>query len=193
MSTSLIIPAYYANDRLKKMTERCIDSVGEGIDELILQVDPSGEGYSKTTNKALRKATGDILVVGNNDLIFHENWLTELLFPLNVGFDIATCWTSDQDNVKLEDRIEEGAKFGSLLAMTRKVYKTLGGFDEQFKGYFADTDYRHRALDEGFRIGKNLNLVVHHEAKATYKIIDPDDSEFVRASRLYEIKWGVEE
>lgn len=187
---SIIIPAYYANDELKKMTQRCVESIGEGQYELILQVDPSGEGYSKTTNAALQLADGEIIIVGNNDLIFHENWITELLFPLHVGYDIATCWTSDQLDIELEDRIEENSKFGSLFAMKRNVYDTLGGFDEQFKGYFADTDYRQRVMDAGFRIGKNLDLVVDHLAKATYKATDPKDDEFLRAQRLFEAKYG---
>ena len=187
---SLIIPALYANKELMEMTQRCIDSIGFFNGEIILQVDEDGSGYSYTTNRALERADGSILVVGNNDLIFHENWLVELLFPISLGCDIATVWTSDQDNIVLEDRIEYDAKFGSLFAMTRSVYETLGGFDEQFKGCFTDTDFRRRALDNGFRIGKNLSSVVHHEAKATYKVTDPDDNEFLKAQMLYEIKHG---
>lgn len=187
---SIIIPTYYANEELRQMTKRCVESIGEGQYELILQVDPTGEGYSKTTNIGLEAAEGEFLIIGNNDLVFHENWITELLFPLYVGYDIATCWTSDQTGIKLEDRIEENTKFGSLFAMKRKVYDTIGGFDEQFKGYFSDTDYRQRVLDAGFRIGKNLDMVVDHLAKATYKITDPDDSEFLRAQRLFEAKYG---
>ena len=192
MEISIVIPAYYANEELMLMTQRCIDSLEGFQGEIILEIDENGDGYSVTANKGLKKAKGDILIVGNNDLIFHENWLPELLFPMLLDCDIATVWTSDQD-VTLEDRVEFDSKFGSLFAMTRSVYETLGGFDEQFKGYFADTDFRRRALDEGFRIGKNLSAVVEHLAKATYKITDPSDDEFLRTQRLYEIKHGFAE
>jgi hypothetical protein len=188
--TSLVIPAYYANKELEEMTQRCIDSVGNDVDQVILQIDKYGEGYSKTTNKALSNCIGEIIIVGNNDIIFHENWLTELLFPIQLGFDIATCWTSDQNDIKVEDRIEIGSNFGSLFAMRREVYDTIGGFDERFKGYFADTDYRERVLAQHFTIGKNMNMVVEHLAKATYKVVDDADEEFQRAKILYEIKWG---
>jgi hypothetical protein len=187
---SLVIPAYYASKELEEMTQRCMDSIGLGIDQIILQVDELGEGYSKTTNKALKNCTGDIIIVGNNDLVFHDNWLTELLFPLQVGFDLSTCWTSDQNFISLEDRIESGGKFSALFAMKRIIYDTIGGFDEQFKGYFADTDYRQRLLEKDFTIGKNMNMVVDHLAKATYKVVDKEDEEFIRARILYEIKWG---
>jgi len=206
---SLIIPVYAVNEDLVDMTDRCLTSIITTTPqdvELIIVDDGSmipytanigrlmtlekNCGYSKAVNTALLVAKGDVIVIGNNDLIFHENWLPELLFPLNVGYDIATCWSSDQVGIKLVDKIEDKPFFGSLLALTREVYEELGGFDEQFRGYFADTDYRRRAINKGFRIGKNCNMVVQHEAKATYSITDPDDYEFQRASVLYEDKWG---
>lgn len=207
--TTLIIPVYTVNDELVKMTDKCLTSIVSTTPqdvELIIVDDGSpipyscdfgrlitleeNCGYSQACNRALRAAQGDIIIIGNNDLVFHENWLTELLFPLNVGFDIATCWSSDQRGIKLEDKIEDRPFFGSLLALTREVYKELGGFDERFRGYFADTDYRRQAISHGFRIGKNCNMVIEHEAKATYSITDPDDYEFQRAALLYENKWG---
>jgi GT2 family glycosyltransferase len=147
-------------------------------------------GYSAAVNTGLYYATEDIIIVGNNDLIFTDNWLEGLLWPIAEGFDISTVWTSDQKDIKIEEDIEPMAKFGSLFAMKRSVYETLGGFDQQFRGYFTDLDYRRRALEHGFTIGKNLSCVVKHIAKATYKQTDPTDSEFIRASRLYEAKWG---
>lgn len=147
-------------------------------------------GYSHAVNSALEVAKGDVIVIGNNDLIFHENWLTELLFPLNIGYDVATCWSSDQRDIKLEDKVEKNTVFGCLLAMNRDVYEAIGGFDEQFRGYFSDDDYRRRVIDEGFSIGKNCDMVIQHEAKATYLVSDPEDYEFFKASVLFDKKWG---
>lgn len=209
---SLIIPVYAVNKRLVDITDRCLTSVlhttPQDIELIVVDdgsqppyhahigrlitLDDNG-GYVQAVNTGMEAATGDIIILGNNDLTFHENWLPELLFPLNVGFDIATCWTSDQHNIKLEDKIESHAKFGAIFAMTRDVYETVGEFDDQFRGYFSDTDYRRRAIEYGFRIGKNLSLVIEHEAKATYSVTDPRDDEFLRAQRLYEAKYGYAE
>lgn len=205
---SIIIPAYYANDELVAMTARCLHSldITVGDAEIILVDDgspiaamqdgsnvdirlPENQGYSAAVNVGLEAATGDILIVGNNDLTFPPIWLTELLRPLEEGYDVSTCWTSDQE-VKLEQRIEDNAKFGSIFAMKREVYEAIGPFDEQFRGYFADLDYRQRMLDEGFKIGKNLNFVIPHLAKATYKEVDGADEEYYHAKSLFEIKWG---
>lgn len=211
MTYSVIIPAYYANAWLVDMTAECLRSLNRTLNwaEVILVDDgspiaahhdakyigirlPENQGYSAAVNVGLEAATGDILIVGNNDLTFPEKWFTELIRPLEAGYDVATCWTSDQE-VKLEDRIEENAKFGSIFAMRREVYEAIGPFDEQFRGYFADLDYRQRMLDEGIKIGKNLNFVIPHLAKATYKEVDSADEEYYRAKSLFEIKWGFME
>lgn len=186
---SLVIPAYYIDESYVAMTERCVASEGGEADELLLQVDERGSGYSKTVNTALEAAQGDILVIGNNDITFHQNWLVELLLPLQAGYDISTCWSSNQPYT-LEDRIEADAKFDCLWAMRRAVYEKIGGLDERFRGYFADTDYRRRALNMGFRIGKNCSMVVEHVSKATYRATDPTDEEYKQAMKLYELKHG---
>lgn len=208
---SVIIPIYITNNELLKMTQDCINSFFYNTPqdvELVLVDDGSPErydsdigkivrldqnsGYSHAANAGLQAAGGDILVLGNNDLIFPENWLPALLFPLQLGFDVATVWTSDQ-MYTLEDRIERDAKFGALFAMTRDVYERMGGFDEQFRSIFSDTDLRRRMLDEHIKIGKNLSMVVEHLARATHKAVDKDDSEFLRNQRLFEAKHGFAE
>lgn len=208
---SVIIPAYYATQELVDITARCLYSLSITFQdgEVILVDDgspiramheastidirlPENQGYSAATNAGLEAASGSIIVVGNNDLTFHQMWLTELLRPLEEGFDVATCWTSDQ-KYKLKPIIEENAYFGSIFAMKREVYDTIGGFDEQFRGYFADNDYRLRMLEAGFTIGKNHNLVINHLAKATYSQTDPEDTEYERAKLLFEIKHGLED
>lgn len=189
MTVSLIIPAYMANEALKKMTLHCLLTQREEVQTILIAANAP---YTVNTNNGLRAATGDIIVIGNNDLVFPEKWLDALLKPLQEGYDLSTVWTSDQEHV-IEDRIESGVKFGSLFAMKRKVYETIGGFDETFKGYFADTDYRRRVLEAGFKIGRNNNALVHHKAKATYKVLDKDDLEYQEARILYEGKHGYNE
>lgn len=212
MKTSLIIPCYFLSKAFVDMTNRCLESMDEDRPDEVIIVDDGSPypyvkkipykakfitrkdngGYATAVNDGLKVARGDILILGNNDLTFHEGWLHGLLSVLEEGFDIATCWTSDQ-NYEVEPVIKEGGKFGSLFAMKHEVYETVGGFDEQFRGYFSDLDYRRRALDAGFRIGMNCELVVEHAAKATYKRTDPDDEEYLRSMRLYEAKYGVVE
>jgi GT2 family glycosyltransferase len=205
--TSFIIPCYFLDKSYVTMTSECLESLEFGRPDEVILVDdgspyptlfencdkqinlPENKGYAYAVNRGLEVATGDVIIIGNNDLLFTPEWLTGLLLPLEQGYDISTIPTSDQTWVT-EDKITSGDKFGSLFAMKREVYETLGGFDEQFRGYFTDLDYRRRALDAGFTIGKNWNVLVEHEAKATYKLTDPYDDEYNTAKELYIKKWG---
>lgn len=175
------------NKPLYDMTVKCLNSVWEYPVQLLLIAE--NQPYTVNVNNGLRAATGEIIIIANNDLVFYDGWLFDLTQLLSEGYDITTCWTSDQ-KVELEDGVEEDAKFGSLFAMTRKAFKKLGYFDEQFGGYFSDLDYRRRAMELGLKIGKNLNMVVEHKAQTTYRYTDPEHTEFQRSKLLYEAKWG---
>ena len=211
---SLIIPCYWYNAELEFMTVRCLKSIRDmdnriekilvndgspsmgrvsdlhvAYSDLINQrIDrPVNGGYSAAVNSGLEIAEGDIIIVGNNDLEFPRKWLSGLLCVLD-EYDLATCWTSDQDYV-IKPEITEGGKFGSIFAMKRQILDTIGGFDEELS-YFADDDYKKRLTDAGFKIGFNNSLVINHQAKATYSKVDPDDAIYERCKLIYQAKHG---
>lgn len=202
---TLIIPFYHINEGLVETTKRCLNSLKyEPVDEVILIDDCSpirenfpgyqvlrnleNRGYTHSVNRGLEAAQGDVLIVGNNDLIFTPGWLTSLLEALE-NHDIATLPTSDQ-TWETQDKITKNDKFGSLFAMSRDTYEKLGPLDERFRGYFVDTAYRRRALDMGLTIGKNWNCLVEHEAKSTYSQVDGADEEFTNAQEIYKYIFG---
>jgi GT2 family glycosyltransferase len=182
---SIIIPAYGQ----KHLTIKCLETL-EGPNQIIV-IDDRG-GFATTVNKGLSIADGEILIICNNDIEFVDpHWLHHLIGPLLEGYDICSIRTTDSDGWTTEDRLEEGAKFGSIWAMKRKVYETIGGLDESFgKGYAEDLDYRRRALNAGLRIVKNHAGLVEHHGKATFKVIDPEDDSYHRAMERYREKWG---
>lgn len=215
MKTSLILPVYLLNHELMDMTERCLLSMAQDApDEVIIVNDGSplplgrnyftdlvgarifhqeeNQGYTKAVNLGLKEAKGDILIVANNDLLFSPHWMAGLMKPLAEGYDIATVQVVDT-NQKVSDKtgITEGDKFGSLFAITRKVYKRLGGLDEELgRGYFTDLDYQKRAEDAGFRVGKNWSCIVTHEPKSTFKQVDPEDTQYKEAMEKFKKKYG---
>lgn len=183
---SAIVPCLWANEELFEMTVKCLRGIKE-VDELI--VINRDRSYAGNVNAGLKIAEGDIIIVCNNDIEFYDpSWLHHLTWPLE-EYDICSTVTSDQ-GWETKDELEEGAKFGSLWAMKREVYDTIGGLDESFGNYFEDLDYQKRAEEAGFKVVKNHAGLVHHIGKATMKEIDPEDKQYQEAIKRFKDKWG---
>lgn len=205
---SIIIPCYFKNQELVDMTRRCLESI-TGTKDIIVVNDgspiatdmdkiyyPDNQGYAHAVNEGLKKAKGEYLIICNNDIIFIQpDWMEHLLRPFKQswGAGISLIRTTEPDGWQVENRYEENAKFGSLWAMTRQTYETLGPLDERFgKGYGEDLDYWHRARNAGIKIIKNHNGLAEHLGKATFKVVDPQDKAFNRFVFEYKKKWGDE-
>lgn len=208
MKTSLIITTYHLDKEMAQLTKACLESLVERPDEVIVVDDCSpykvkyagadkyifrgkNGGFPKCANTGFKEATGDILILSNNDIIYNPGWLEGILKPFDFGFDISSIKVSDADGYVVEDKITEGDRFGSLWAMKRNVYETLGGFDESFdKGTFEDLDFHKRALAAGFRIGKNQGALVEHVGRATMDKIYPDRQDFKEGQQHFIKKYG---
>lgn len=214
--TSFILPVYLINNELLEMTQRCLLSLNQDRpDEVIIVNDgsplPIGEddpfikmvdgkvislpknyGYTVAVNTGLKAAQGDIIIIGNNDLLFTPGWLGAIQKPLKEGFDISSIQVVDEGQpVRNSQEITTGDKFGSLFALKRKVYEKLGGLDETLgRGYFTDLDLHKRAEKAGFKVGKYWGSVVTHSPKSTFKIVDPEDKYYLEAMKKFEKKWG---
>lgn len=211
VETSIIIPCYFLNQELIDTTVACVSSLSFGKPDEVIIVDDGSPlsapeltahpfadqfiqrdvngGYAKAVNSGLSAARGEVLIVSNNDIYFTPGWMEAIMLPLKAGADISSIRTSD-NGYELEDKVTQGDKFGSLWAMKREVYDKLGGLSEEFgRGYAEDLDYRRRALNEGFTVAKNHGHLVEHEAKATFKQVDPEDTSYRKALRIYKKKW----
>lgn len=204
---SLIIPTYITDLPSAKMTTDCLDSLRYDTrpDEVIVVDDaspkqifiqdkhirlPENKGFAGAVNEGLRAATGDILIISNNDIIFQPGWLSGLVDPLKEA-DICSIRTTDNSGWETEDKLTEGDKFGSIWAMKRSVYELLGGLDESLgKSTFEDLDYRRRAREAGLRIVKNHNALVEHLGRATMSKIYKDNEDFIAGREAYLKKWG---
>lgn len=184
---SAIVPCLWVNQELFDMTVRCLNGLKD-IDELI--VINRDRSYAGNVNAGLKIAEGDIIMVANNDLEFLDpHWLHHLTWPLE-EYDICSIVASDQ-GWETRDELEEGGKFGSIFAMKRTVYDTIGGFDEALGHYFIDLDYQKRAEDAGFRVVKNHASLVHHVGKATFNQVDPEDKNYLESMEKFRKKYGT--
>lgn len=167
VKVSVIIPCLWTEPEFFDLTVNCLKSLRRDLQILLIADDAS---FASNVNKGLSAATGDIIIVSNNDVEFIQaDWLDHLLKPLKEGYGIASIRTSDADGWGVEDRYEDNAKFGSLWAMTRETYNTLGRLDESFgRGYYEDLDYWRRAQEAGIKITKNHAGLVEHKGAATF-------------------------
>ncbi len=175
-------------------------------------------GFAAANNQALRQATGQYLVLLNNDTIVPNGWLAKLARRLDdpaLGLIVAvTNFSGNESRIEvtyrdldgLEDfaaqytRAHEGEGFDIRVAamycvgMRREVYEAVGGLDERFNiGLFEDDDYSHRVRLAGWRVVCAEDVYVHHFGQASFKKLGPAELQAVwdRNQKLYEEKWGI--
>lgn len=186
---SVVIPCLWSDPKYIDMTFQCVKSMGN-IGQII--VVGNNAGFAENVNAGLRAATGDVIIVCNNDVEFiQHDWLEHLLKPIEDGYGIVSIRSSDCDGWATEDRLEENAKFGSIWAITRESFEKIGYLDERFgMGLFEDLDYWRRAREAGVKIAKNHAGLVEHQGKATFKEADPNNDMFMKNMFIYKQKWG---
>ena len=109
-------------------------------------VPESAFNFHKFLNIGIQASTGDYIALCNNDLIFHNDWFTEILKVANQNPEIQsfspnghwlTDFTSDfQTGYKVRTHI-----FGWCIVTKRSIFNTIGYLDETFDFNYADNDY----------------------------------------------------
>jgi GT2 family glycosyltransferase len=176
-------------------------------------------GFGPAVNQGLSAATGDALVVLNNDTIVPPGWLSRLTAHLErpeIGLvgpttnrcgneaEIDTSYRTYGEMVQLAARRERehaGVAFDLEVAtlfcaaLRRDVYKHVGSLDERFEvGLFEDDDYSARVREAGYRVACAEDAFVHHFGEASFGELVPTGryGEIFRANKSrFEEKWGV--
>jgi len=171
---SLIIPTL----RVNNMVDRCIESFKGQYDELIVVDDKAGSLAYKQ-NKGLRMATGDFLIVCNDDVVVDKGKLKDLCIDGQV--------TSPLVN---------GGVFkvfhGHMFCLPRNIYAEVGGFDESYHGLYAiDSDLWYRLHIAGYppQIVDNVDIDHRHPA-STIKTLDQKQRDSNEAINWFVSKWG---
>lgn len=154
-------------------------------------------GYAGSNNRGAAVATGEYLVLLNNDLVLNRRWLEPMLVAHralqptagligNIQRDAQTgevdhCGVFINPKAKPEhDRDlppiwfrylrpikDVPAVTGACALIARALWERLGGFDEQFKNGGEDVDLCFRASADGLRNAVALRSVVRHHISAS--------------------------
>ncbi|MBS1787992.1 MAG: glycosyltransferase [Acidobacteria bacterium] len=174
-------------------------------------------GFAKANNIGLRMATGDYLVLLNNDTVITRGWLTALLRHLHTDSELGLVGPVT-NAIANEARIEvgyeqiqdmpawaadyvrqhDGETFAIpmlamfCVAMRRKLFEEIGLLDEQFGiGMFEDDDYCRRITVAGHKLACARDSFIHHWQRASFKLLS--DEEYLRIyrenQRKFEEKW----
>ena len=180
---------------------------------------PENRGFPAACNAGLAEATGDPLILLNNDTIVTRGWLTALhrhlatsprlglIGPVTnaianearveAGYtDLAglprwaAVWSRRHDGETFE--IPMLAFF--CVAMRREVFEAVGPLDERFGlGLFEDGDYCRRVRAKGWELRCARDAFVHHWQNASFRRLGRSAyfALYEENRRRYETKWGL--
>lgn len=176
-------------------------------------------GFAAGNNVGLSIATGDYLVLLNNDTVVTQGWLMTLLrhFQHTSGLGLLGTTTN---NIGNEARIDTNysnikqmptevmnytlASMGQrylmktlaffCVMMPRSTYELCGPISEDYgRGFFEDDDYCRRIESEGLSLACADDVFVHHHLSASFNKLKQEERQllFEANKKTYEEKWGA--
>ncbi|MBV8284210.1 MAG: glycosyltransferase family 2 protein [Candidatus Eremiobacteraeota bacterium] len=181
----------------------------------------SNRGYAGGNNDGIAAASGEYVVLLNNDVIVSEGWLDALLAPF--GRDGGIGVTAPRSNKVVGHQQVPDARYdseesmlafararaelneergyyadraiGLCLCVDRVVVNTIGGFDERFVlGNFEDDDFCLRVRAAGYTIFICEDAFIHHFGSASFSANNVDYAVTMRENwKRFAQKWGYPE
>lgn len=163
---SVVIPHYPFSDGINEKLKKCIAGLS-GADEILVIVN-NKIGFAKAVNQGLKVASGDYIMVVNNDLEITGD-IRSLCVPGTV--------TSPVVNGR------EQKFWGCFFVIPRDVYEKVGGLDEEFEiGYFEDDAYIVTLQRAGIPMGGIRDVQVKTEGGSTMETL-PEKNEIYRKNQ----------
>lgn len=186
---------------------------------LILVALPHNAGFPIACNRGLSVASGDQLLLLNNDVIVSAGWLSNMLLAMYSADDVGivgpvtnyisgrqqveVTWAGMKDFAEVAKRnnVSDPGKWqdvqrivGMCFLIKRSLLGSVGMLDERFSpGHYEDDDYCYRTRQQGYRLLICGDSLVYHAGSASFKTNFPDgwNSLVERNRELFIEKWGV--
>ncbi len=191
----------------------------DGHPDRIVILNPDNKGFAAGNNLGLAAASGDYLVVLNNDTVVTAGWIKGLIRHLQDNKEIGiigpiTNNIGNEAKVSTRyDRIEDmpaeaaqltRARMGEWFEINtlaffcvmfpRSTYEQIGGLCEEYGlGLFEDDDYCRRVQRRGMRAACAEDVFVHHHLSASFNTLGAEKKQalFEKNRAIYESKWGA--
>lgn len=189
-------------------------------ERLIFVALPQNEGFPFAVNRGLAVASGDQLLLLNNDVLVSPRWLSNMLLALGSANEIGlvgpvTNYASGGQQIEISygegDSFEQVAEqfnrsnpekwqdvqrlVGMCLLFKREVMSRIGFLDERYSpGHYEDDDFCYRARLAGYRLLICGDTLVYHAGSASFKANHPEGwNGLIEGNRNKFIeKWGVD-
>ncbi|NUT88936.1 glycosyltransferase [Pseudomonas corrugata] len=190
----------------------------DGHPDRIVILNPDNRGFAAGNNVGLAAASGDYLVVLNNDTIVTAGWVKGLIRHLrdnkdigiigpitnNIGNEakVSTRYSQIEDmHVEASEltrmRMGECFEINTLaffcVMFPRSTYDQIGGLCEDYGlGFFEDDDYCRRVQQRGMRAFCAEDVFIHHHLSASFNQLGTEKKRalFEKNKAIYESKWG---
>jgi GT2 family glycosyltransferase/tetratricopeptide (TPR) repeat protein/glycosyltransferase involved in cell wall biosynthesis len=174
-------------------------------------------GFAAGNNVGIRAATGEYVVLLNNDTFVTRGWVRDLIRPMQLDSTIGlvgplTNNIGNEQKVRLvygpmaemqsqarsfiRERLRRRVETDNLaffcVAIRKSVIDRVGLLDEAYGiGFFEDDDYCRRVKQAGYRMVIADDVFVHHHLSASFDTLGAEAAELMARNRaLFEKRWG---
>ncbi|SDB46490.1 glycosyltransferase [Pseudomonas sp. NFACC13-1] len=200
-------------------TPAYLSAWADGHPDRIVILNPDNRGFAAGNNLGLAAASGDYLVILNNDTVVTAGWIKGLIRHLQDHKEIGIIGpiTNNIGNEakvgtryeRLEDMPAEAAQMTRArmgewfeintlaffcVMFPRSTYEQIGGLCEEYGlGFFEDDDYCRRVQRRGMRAACAEDVFVHHHLSASFNTLGARKKQalFEKNRAIYESKWGA--
>lgn len=201
-------------------TSAYLDSLARDLPGVRVLRNPVNRGFAAACNRGIAAATGDFILLLNNDTVVTRWWLSRLLAAATIDEKIglvgprSNCVAGPQvvENTPYGEDLAAMQRFaagyalrnageghetdfaiGFCLLIKRAVIDRIGGFDTRYGlGNFEDTDFCLRARVAGFRVWICNDVFIHHFGSRTFHGAGIDFKKLMKENEArFRAKWGV--
>lgn len=178
------------------------------LTDIVVISNAENRGFAGACNQGINVATGNWIVVMNNDVVLSSGWLDKMLQAAVLhGLEMVSPairegllnyevepYAADLTG-QMQHVVRRGTVNGICFMAQRRVFETIGLFDENFRiGQYEDKDLFLRATRAGFQLGSVGAAFIHHFGSITQKAIGArrEMPGYARANKEYfSRKWRL--